>query len=1005
MKSVLKIAGLAFTGFLSLAAGALTAEAQDGRQVLSERLESARKLYYNGSYYAAEKAFNELSIFLDGKEGLDLIEVEAFKVLCAISTDKVDMAGLVANFCNEYPNAPQIDKINLALASRLFDKGEYAESLKVLESIKRSHIYRNELTQFDFKTAYCRMRTGNYPEAIKTFSNIRGSSYTPYTIPSTYYLGYAYYLERNFAEAAPLFEECISDSRFALMAKYYAVESRFMLKDYDYVRSNGPALMSELERDLQANLAKILSETFYELGETDAASSYMDLYKSSGTELSRKDHYFSGILSYSTRAYQDAIASFEKVLTEDDDLSQNANYYEANSYLQLKNKVAALEHFSRAAKSDFDPVIKEDAFFNFAKLSFDVNSDISQFENYINAYPDSGKDDIINGYMAAAFLISKDYRSAVNALTKIRNHTPESAANLQKAAFFRAMQLVSSGGYRSAIPMFELSISHGSSNEDLENLAKYWLAESYFRNEQYASAMDLNSGLLESSRFRRSAEYPSAIYNQAYCYFKTGDYTAAGELFSDYISGSYRRKNYERDASLRLADTYFMKGEYSEAAMRYENLFSSSSISDDFYPAYQAALAYGLTGNDSKKITLLRQVVKDGENSPYYTQSLYELGRTCVQTGKDDVAAQCFLTLLRVESDSTYFSKSLLELAMINANNKKYDRAIEFYKQIVEKAPMSEEAQDALSGLESIYQTRNHPEQFLAYIDQIGMSSLKTADEKQFMLFSAAEQIFLSGKYSSARASLKRFVEQYPSGAYTPKATFYIAECLLHENHPEQAADNFHKVMKMDDNSLLEAATTSYAKICLDLQNYGKAAEAYDALASLVTDPDRKAAAYLGKMRAHYCDKQYSEAVKDAQMVLSSSGITKAMNREATYTIAKSYKTTGERSLAKDLFAELANDCSDAYGAESAYILIEDAYDNGDFADVELKVYAFADKGSNQLYWLAKSFIVLGDSFADREDFVQAKATFESIKKDYVPGDNDDVLEQVESRLEMLYKM
>ena len=44
----------------------------------SDRLESARKLYYSGSYYAAEKAFTEL-----GKESsrdLDRTEIEAYKV-------------------------------------------------------------------------------------------------------------------------------------------------------------------------------------------------------------------------------------------------------------------------------------------------------------------------------------------------------------------------------------------------------------------------------------------------------------------------------------------------------------------------------------------------------------------------------------------------------------------------------------------------------------------------------------------------------------------------------------------------------------------------------------------------------------------------------------------------------------------------------------------------------------------------------------------------------------
>jgi len=122
--------------------------------------------------------------------------------------------------------------------------------------------------------------------------------------------------------------------------------------------------------------------------------------------------------------------------------------------------------------------------------------------------------------------------------------------------------------------------------------------------------------------------------------------------------------------------------------------------------------------------------------------------------------------------------------------------------------------------------------------------------------------------------------------------------------------------------------------------------------------------------------------------------------------MAKAYRTLGERENARGLLVELAADRSDAYGAESAYSLIQEAYDRGDFAEVEKQVFAFSDSGSGQVYWLAKSFIVLGDSYADRGDLVQAEATFNSIVDGYQPSrDDDDVLDQVRSRLGMLKSM
>ena len=74
--------------------------------------------------------------------------------------------------------------------------------------------------------------------------------------------------------------------------------------------------------------------------------------------------------------------------------------------------------------------------------------------------------------------------------------------------------------------------------------------------------------------------------------------------------------------------------------------------------------------------------------------------------------------------------------------------------------------------------------------------------------------------------------------------------------------------------------------------------------------------------------------------------------------------------------------------------------------EVENKVYAFSDAGSPQVYWLAKSFIVLGDSFVERDELAQAKATFESVRDGYEPQNaDDDVRDNVELRLKKLEEM
>ena len=958
----------------------------------SDRLESARMLYYSGSYYAAEKAFTELG--QESSRSLDRTEIEAYKVMCAIALDKVNAEGLVNTFCSKYPNAPQQSMVKEALASRYFDTGKYPEALAIYNTIDRNHLYKTQRTGFTFKKAYSNLRTGGYERAAEGFEQVLDRPSSQYTLPSTYYLGYVHYIRQEFAKAVPLFEKVGEGNQFSLMADYFAVESKLMLKDWDYVIRRGVPLYGKLDKEMQSSLARILSEAYYEKGDQVSARKYLDIYAQSGAELSRKDHYFSGIVSYSLKSWTPAIESFSHVLSQDDELGQNAWYYTANSYLESRNKIAALDAFKAASECDFDPVIQEDAFFNFAKLSFDVNADISQFRRYMETWPNSGKDDIIHNYMATSFLLSKDYASAVEALSAIRNHTPESSANLQKASFFRGLQLVEGKGYRAAEPLLETAAETGD-NQNLSNLARFWLAECAYRDDRFSEAISILGNLLLDPDFRSTSEYPQALYNQGYSYLKSGNYVSAENNFRSFLNVADGYEQYERDAQTRLGDACFMQGKYADAARTYAAVHAADPATGDIYPALQAAIAYGLMGDEEQKIATLKQVTRENRTAPLYPQALYELGRTYMQTGSNESATECFYTLLGMKGND-YYAKSLLELALINANARKYDKAIEYYKTVVSAVPQAPEADDALAGLESIYQLRNRPEEYLAYLDEIGRSDIKTSDEKEQMIFNSAQQVYLSGRYTAAISSLQRYLAQYPTGANVPQATFYLAESLRATGRLESAADAYQKVIRMKPASCLDDALRAYAQINYDLQHYKQAADTWKQLIERSRDAEMRLEAYTGLMRAAYGAKDYPEVIAAAQAVGS---------REARFLTAKASRTLGERAKARELFEELAADTSDSFGAESAYTLILDAYDRGDFAQVEQRGYAFSDSGSPHRYWLAKSFIVLGDSFADRGDMAQAEATFTSILDGYQPADaDDDVPEQVRTRLSMLKK-
>ncbi|MBQ7222407.1 MAG: tetratricopeptide repeat protein [Bacteroidales bacterium] len=953
-----------------------------------QQLNSAKDLYSRGMYSSAEQVLDELTAVVKDKTSIVYSEILANKILCAVALGRADIEGLALNFNKDYPNNPQAEMIKYYLAVNRFDNNEYKSALSLFDAIDAGNLYKAVEDEYHFKYGYSSLAEEQYDKAVKHLTAVAEDDLNKYTYPSYYYLGFTKYIQKDFNAAYNYFEKAKKDSRFTDLANYYQIESRFMLKDYDYVLSNGDRVYASLNSDLKNNLSRLISESYYAKGNVDEADKYFHKYIESGVTLTEKDRYYAGILAYSLGDYSDAVDAFADVLSNDGILGQSAQYYSANSYLQLKNKVAALQAFKAASESDADPVVKEDAFFNFAKLSFDVNKDISQFENYVNLYPGSGKDDIINSYMSVAFLTNKDYASAIEMIGKIKNPSKEVLANLQKARVLRAAQLMNNGGYSSAMPLLRDALA---SNYDpmITAYANFFYSECLYRNDQFKEAIRIGKALSNDRRFQNTADFQKLKYNLGYAYFKDDDYVNAQQWFEKYLQSNSLKSSINKDATLRLADVLFMQGKYEDASVQYQNVIARYR-DGDLYPHYQSAMAYGLSGDEQKKIATLESATATSYDDKYYTTAVYELGRTYMRTGSSSNAKRCFEKLLSYNSDSTYHAKALLELAMISSNDRQYTSAINYYDRIIRSYPYSSEAQDALSGMESIYQMQNRPSEYLAYLDKIGMSNIKTADEKEMMVFSAAEQIYYSGNHNAAIKALQNFISQYPRSSKLAVSYFYLGEIYKAMQKNETAADAYLKSMEAERGDYSEAATSNYADISYSLGHYQQAIEAYETLTQISSNTANQLKGYEGKMLSFFGSRQYLKALNDAQAIMKKDIADDAAKRRAEFIAAKSYLVLGQRDEAKEYFTDLSKDMTDEIGAESTYTLIQDLYDTGDFVNVENKVYQFSDSGTRQLYWLARSFIVLGDSFADREEWRQARATFESIRDGYVASSSTD---------------
>lgn len=961
----------------------------------SKDYREAVRLYESGMYERALSSFRSMP---------DDPMAKGYAVLCMAKMKSPGYEESLRYFLDSYGVTSLDSEIHLTYAENLFDEQRYAEALPEFGMVRTRDLSPSRYTEVLYKQGFCDFGRGRYPESEPKFEQVVKRAASDYTAPATYALGYIAYDRRDFQDAYTRFETSAKDPRFTQQSEYYMLECRFMQKDYQYVIDKGESIYQQVPEERKPHLSRIISESYLVMGDAASAKAYYDMTSAGKPEMNRADYFYAGSLQYALQDWQSAIDNYTKMEAFNDSIGQIAAYQLGYSYIKTKNKVSSMDCF-KLAISDFDQKIREDAMFNYAKLAFDLNHDPSGFKSYLSEYKNTGRNDMINDYIAVASLFNHDYVGAIEAYDNIEELTPAMKSNYMKANYLRAEQLISSGSFRDAVANLRAATFFTSRQDNFNKLSRYWLAEAYYKTEDYAAAENVYTDLYNLSALEGKQEGRLLPYNVAYCLFNQDNYEAAATWFDKYLSGS--DKSVRQDAMTRRADCDFLRKDYKAAIASYAGVISEYPQPDNVYPYYQQGLAYGLSGKKNEKVNALSKVKQASPDAPFYAEAMYELGRSYISVNKEADAVRCFETIVDESENGSYVAKSLIELGMISRNKSQYAKALEYYKQVAEEYKGSESAENAMLAIESIYQSKGEPEKYLEYTEELGQPK-KSDAEKELVYFNSAEQVYLSGDYEKAVVALEKYLSAYPEGGKVDDANFFMADAYRNLGRKEKACDYYEKVMKSSsDGSFKELSCLNFATLSYGMEHFKEAYGAYSELLEVAQLDENKMTAKTGMMRSAFRGRDFDNAIQAASILKADAATSADLAREADYTKAKSYLATSRRDEAYTIFRSLSQKPSTDEGAEAAYLMIQDSFDKGNFKDVENAVYKFADAAPSQSYWLAKAFVVLGDTFAENDNLAQAQATFESILNGYEPanGISDDVTDNVKMRLEKIRQL
>ena len=347
------------------------------------------------------------------------------------------------------------------------------------------------------------------------------------------------YLNENYDQALDGFRKLENDPAYSRVIPLYISHIYYKQKRYDELVNYIMPIINEVEEEHKAELSKLVGDSYFHLQQYEKAIPYLETYFLSTKLTTREENYVLGYCYYNTGSFFKAVPLFEKASEGSDEMAQNAYYHLADCYVKTNEKEKAKMAYDAASNLDFNPKIKEDALFNYAKLTYELsyspfNETIKAFDKYIELYPNSEKNTEAYTILSEVYMVTKNYKDAVASIEKIKVKTPAILKAYQRVSHYRGLELFNNLAYNESIEYFDLSLENGTQDRSLAALSQYWKAEALYRVGDYNNAVNNYTRFLSLPGSSALPEYKNAEYNLAYSFFKIEDYTSAANHFKKY---------------------------------------------------------------------------------------------------------------------------------------------------------------------------------------------------------------------------------------------------------------------------------------------------------------------------------------------------------------------------------------------------------------------------------------------------------------------------------------
>ena len=944
----------------------------------------ATDLYQKQKYAAAQQIYDQIAAGSTSRADLTTAEACYYAGVCSEKLDNNDASYRLEEFLRLYPQSSRCNMAQFYLGNFHYTRGDYERALEYYRKVDGKEVEYDHRSEYNFKMGYCYFVKGDVQRASKLFSQqVEGQS--KYRSSSLYYYAHIQYMQGQYELALKNFQELQKDRKFAKIAPSYIARIYYYLGREDELLEMAPRLMEDPNAFKREEIGQMVGEVYFNRGEYARALEYLTVSENGGAGACtpQDNDYQVGYCYYMMGRYADAAKHLEKKTVCSDSLAQNALYVLGDCYVRMDRKMDARSMFLQASKMDFNKKIKEDALFNYAKLSCELNQNamgesIKSFESYLKKYPRSKHRTEAEEILTELYCSTNNYKEAIRLLEKINPRNAKLEQAYQRALLNRGIELCNSGNRKEGSALYEKAVKINAVPRITAD-ANYLLADEYYREGRMEAAERCLNKFLLSSYARSSAYADAARYDYAYILMRKEQYEDAREAFAE-LDKSSTPAAMLADVRNRLGDCLYVQSRFPEAIVQYDKVINMGGRDAD-YATYQKALSYGAQGKNTEKLTYLNYIFERYENSPLKSKAMLEIANTYMMCDNNEMAMTYYNNFIKQYPQSVYVKTALLNQGLIYFNTDRNAQALRTFDRLLTEYPGTDEARDALSTVENIYIAENRVDDYFAYVKRTTKVAISTV-EQDSTTFLAVEGRYQEEEYGKAIAGFENYLAKFPNGLFAVKAHYLLADCYFRQGQNDRALPHFEAVASASTNQYSERSLVNAANIAYGLGDYDKAARLYQRLAANAESDNSLIQGEMGALRCAIALNRHNDIVEAGQRLLNEKKADAQLKEEASLAMARSYFNQKEYDSAFTHYGELEHSSNGEYNGEARcrmaeMMMLTQRYDKAE----KIIESIVADASSD--YWLAYSFILWADVYYARGNGLQAKQTLQSIIDNY----------------------